>query len=379
MSMVTLSVILLITAQYGEYALAGRVAAVYVVAQALCAPQLAKLVDSFGQARVMRPALTVAMIALGGLLLAATAHAPEPALYLLAVAAGACIGSMGALVRSRWTNLVTSPRELHVAFSLESALDELLFVVGPVLATALATTVSPVAGLVVAIAASGLGGFTFLAQRRTEPSASGRLPHGEGRASIASWALLVVALVFVAMGVIFGATDVATVAFAEDRGRKAFSGILLAVFAFGSLLAGLLYGTRSFRSATWKRFVAGVLALGATSSLFVLTTNLWALAGAMLVAGFSIAPTIISGNALVQEIVPPERLTEGLTWVGTSIGVGFALGSSITGSVVDARGGHDGYFVVLGAAVVAAVVCLFGLSLLSRTATVSQPGTSEHD
>ena len=41
MSMVTLSIVLLVSAVYGEYALAGRIAAVYVVAQAIAAPQLA--------------------------------------------------------------------------------------------------------------------------------------------------------------------------------------------------------------------------------------------------------------------------------------------------------------------------------------------------
>lgn len=368
MSMVTLSIILLVTSIYGEYALAGRVAAAYVIAQALCAPQLAKFIDSYGQARVMRPALLLAIVSLVGLMGAVLMHAPEPALYLVAAAAGASIGSMGALVRSRWSNTVSTPRELHVAFSLESALDELLFVIGPVLATFLATSISPIAGLLVAIAASALGGFWFLGQRATEPTPSGRLPAGVRRSSIASWGLVVVAIVFVTMGVIFGATDVATVAYAEDQGRKGLAGLLLAVFALGSLLSGIIYGAQHFTSATWKRFVVGVIALAVAVSLFVLSSNLWFLAIVMFIAGFAIAPTIITGNALVQELVPPERLTEGLTWVGTSIGVGFALGTPIAGAVVDARGGHDGFLVVVAAATVSTIVAVLAIPVLRRSA-----------
>ena len=64
MSMVTLSIVLLVSAVYGEYALAGRIAAVYVVAQAIAAPQLAVLVDRFGQSIIMRPALAIAAVGL---------------------------------------------------------------------------------------------------------------------------------------------------------------------------------------------------------------------------------------------------------------------------------------------------------------------------
>ena len=113
---------------------------------------------------------------------------------------------------------------------------------------------------------------------------------------------------------------------------RASAGIILAIFALGSLISGLLYGTRH-----WKRPAvpavrhrdgrAGGRRLASSSSC----SRCVALAAVMFVAGFAIAPTLINGNGLVQDLVPRERLTEGLTWVGTSLGVGVSVGSSIAG------------------------------------------------
>lgn len=365
-TMITISLILMISQIYHEYSLAGRVSAVFVTAQSLCAPQLAKLVDSYGQARIMRPALAVSIAAMVALLILTIIRAPEYLLYLAAGAAGATVGSMGAMVRSRWAQVIDSPRELHVAFSFESAVDEFLFVIGPVFATFLVTSVSPYAGISVAILLSIIGGFSFLALRSTEPPAVGRPEKGTRRESIVSANLALVALTFIAMGVIFGSTDVATVAYTRQVEKEGLAGVLLGIFALGSLIAGLLYGARHFSSPTWKRFVVGAVALAVSSSFFSLVNTLWLLGIVMFIAGFAIAPTIISGNALVQEFVPAQRLTEGLAWVGTSLGMGFAAGSAIAGSVVDSHGAHAGYFVVVSAGVATAAIASSSIPLLRR-------------
>jgi MFS family permease len=187
--------------------------------------------------------------------------------------------------------------------------------------------------------------------------------------------MIIIAVVFVAMGSIFGSVDVATVAFAEQLGTPGLAGVVLGVFACGSLISGLLYGAREFTMLPWKRFVIGILVLAAGICLFVLADSLVVLAGAMFVTGFAIAPTIITGNALVQQLVPSTRLTEGLTWVGTAIGVGFAVGSSVGGRVIDLHGAHAGYVVSMGAAGVAAVIVLSTAALLrgATTARATQP------
>jgi MFS family permease len=382
-SMVGIGIVLMLSAIYDSYGLAGRISAVYVISTAVCAPPLARLVDRHGQARVMRPAIAVAVVGLAALIVVASAQVAPWWLYVTAIIAGVPAGSFGSLVRARWSYVLGDERRLHTAYSLESALDEVVFIIGPVLATVLATSVTPSAGLIVPIVALLVGGYLFLSLHRTEPpaqrsraahpSAAGpgdattaphRIPRTRTRSVMRSPGMLVLAVVFVAMGAIFGATDVSTVAFAEEQGSKSSAGFVLAVFAFGSMLSGLAYGARHWLTPLWKRFAIGVVALAAGVSLFFLVSSMPMLALVMFATGFAIAPTLINGNGLVQHFVPRERLTEGLTWVGTTLGVGVSIGSSIAGMLIDEQGSHGGFLVVAlagGCAVVATLVSLRAL------------------
>ena len=370
MSMVGIGIVLMVSEIYGSYGLAGRVSAVYVIAHAVCSPQIARLVDRHGQARVMRPALAVTALGLVGLIATARAEGATWLLYLTAVVTGAAMGSVGALVRARWSHVLTDPRHIHTAYSLESALDELVFIVGPVLATVLATGVEPTAGLVVPIVAVVVGGLLLFAQKGTEPLPTVR----DGRRSqhvMRSGGMVVVAVVFVCMGAIFGATDVATVAFAEEQGNKAAAGGILAVFALGSMISGLGYGARHWVSPLWRRFTVGMVALAAGVSLFFLVTSIPMLAVVMFVTGFAIAPTLVSGNGLVQQLVPRGQLTEGLTWVGTALGFGVSFGSSIAGAMIDRSGSHGGFLVVVASAGAAVVATLASVRTLRAGARVT--------
>src|SRR6478752_4915158 len=365
MSMVGIGIVLMVSTLYGSYGLAGRVSAVYVVAQAVCSPQLARLVDRHGQSRIMRPAIAIAAVGLVGLVVAASTEAHEAWLYLAAVVTGAAIGSFGSLVRARWARVLgDDAHRMHTAYSLESALDELVFIVGPVAATLLATGVEPSAGLVVPLVAMLVGGYWFCALKATEPPVAPKDQPRPRGSVLRTPAMLVLVLVFVAMGSIFGANDVSTVAFADEAGHKNLAGPVLAVFAAGSLVSGLLYGTRHWKRPLHLRFANGMIALAVGVSLFFFVHSLWALAAVMFVTGFAIAPTLINGNALVQQLVPAERLTEGLTWVGTALGVGVSVGSSVAGARIDAAGSHAGFLVVVVSAAVAVVAVLLSYRTL---------------
>ena len=389
-SMVGIGIVLMVSAIYDSYGLAGRISAVYVISNAVCGPQLARYVDRHGQARIMRPAIAIACVGLAALIVAASVEAPPFWLYVTAIVAGVPAGSFGSLVRARWSYVLDDARQLHTAYSLESALDEVVFVVGPVLATVLATSVAPSAGLIVPIVALIVGGYLFLSLSGTEPPArvqrdtaaattsDAAVPRVRTRSVLRSPGMAVLAIVFVAMGGIFGATDVATVAFAQEQGSKGSAGFVLAAFAFGSMLSGLGYGARHWRTPLWQRFAIGMVALAFGVSLFFLVNSIPMLALVMFLTGFAIAPTLINGNGLVQHFVPADRLTEGLTWVGTTLGVGVSLGSSIAGMLIDRQGSHGGFLVVAASAGCAVVAVLASLGTLRAGAgPVTVQGSDE--
>ena len=151
MSMLGIGVILLIQNLTGSYALAGAVAATFNVSFAVAGPVSARLVDRFGQARVIVPLVLMHGAALTAMMLCARFGTPRWVLFATGVAAGATAISLGSLVRARWSHLLTGSPRLHAAFSFESVADEVIFVTGPALVTVLATLINPYAGLIVAL------------------------------------------------------------------------------------------------------------------------------------------------------------------------------------------------------------------------------------
>jgi MFS family permease len=358
-SMLNIGIVLLVEAATGSYAIAGAVAATFAVVQAGASPQLARLVDRLGQARVTLPMLAVHLSGLVALVLLAQLDAPSWTLFVAAAVAGVATPQIGSLVRARWANLVSGTPRLHTAYSFESVVDELIFIVGPVLVTILATAVSPAAGIGAAMLFVGTGTLLFALQRRTEPEPSGRT-RDEAGSAIAVPAIRVLALAFLALGAIFGSVDVATVAFADEAGRPAAAGLVLAVFAVGSMVSGLAYGAMRWRSSLQRRFLVTVVALALSSMLLVLVPSIPLLVPFAFLVGLSISPTIVAAMGLVESLVPARQLTEGLTWATTGVGFGIAIGSSLAGRVVEASGARAGFAVTLGAGLATAVIALAG-------------------
>lgn len=368
--MVGIGIVLMIKAAHNSYALGGQVSAAYIIAQAICSPQLARLVDAHGQARVMRPAVIATATSLTLLVATTVIGAPIALAFLFAITTGMSIGSVGAMVRARWTHLITNPRELHTAYSLEAAIDEMIFVIGPIIATFLATGVSYYAGLLVPIVLVLTGGLWFLSQRATEPPVLAPDPTSPATSVLTNPAMLALIGVFIGVGGLFGATDVATLAFAEEQGDKALAGIILGIFALGSCISGLAYGARQWASPVWLRFLIGIIGLAIGATMFFFATTVWALAAIMFVTGLTISPTLINVNNMVRLVVTPRQLTEGLTWVSTALGVGVAAGSSLAGARIDAGDAHAGFTVVIASAALSVVVAIAALSTI-RTRTMA--------
>ena len=374
LSMLGIGLVLLVEAATGSYATAGAVAGVFGLTSALASPWVSRAVDRFGQARVMLPAITLHVSGLILLLVCAQFDAPRWTVFAAALIAGASIGSLGSLVRARWSfALAGHEREstlLHTAYSLESVIDEVVFVSGPLLVTVLATRLAPAYGIIAATLAVGIGGTALMLQRRTEPPPSGRQP-GPGSGVLRAPGMVVLCLAMICVGVIFGSMEVLAVAFADERHHLNRSGWVLALFALGSLLAGLAYGSVQWRWGAGRRFRLGVvlLALGVTPVLFV--QNLLQMGGVIFVAGFAISPMLISGNALVQELVDPARLTEGLTWTVSGIGVGVSAGSAISGAAVDTAGAQRAFAVPVSAGILAALLVLACSRWLRPTVTAA--------
>jgi MFS family permease len=375
-SMVSLGIVLLITARTGSYRLAGAVAAAYLVGNACFAVVQGRMADRLGQSRVLPWTILVFSTSMVLLMLAVERDWGAPAPHLLAAIGGAAIPQVGSCVRARWSHIVRDKPALQTAFALEAVLDEVVFMVGPVLATLLATAVHPLAGLGTAVVAGLLGTLLLAAQRSTEPPAH-RGTGRRGPREPMGWAVLLpLVMVGVMLGVVFGGIEVAAVAFTEELGSRAASGPLLAVLAVGSGLAGLVTGAVHCRSSTGTRFRIGTVALALAALLLPFVEGFALMGAGLFLVGIAVSPILISSVAWIEETVPPRRLTEGISITTTGLYVGLAPGAALVGAVVDRAGASASFWVPAGAAVLGALVGLTTLLVPTRPVTAAVPSPS---
>jgi MFS family permease len=379
LSMMGIGIVTMVSQLTGRYGLAGALSATIALSVAVLGPQISRLVDRHGQRRVLRPATLVSLAAVAGLLLSGQQRWADWTLFVFAACVG-CVPSVGSMIRARWAEIHRgSPRELHTAYAWESIVDETCFIFGPILSIGLSTAWFPEAGPLLAAGFLAVGVFWLTAQRATEPVPQPREQHAKGSA-LRSRGLQVLVVTFVATGAIFGAIDVVTVAFAEEEGHKAAASLVLAVYALGSCVAGAVFGLLHLKGHASRRWVVGVCAMAVSMVPLQLAGSLPVLAVALFIAGLSIAPTMVTTMALVEEHVPRTQLTEGMTWTSTGLAVGVALGSSAAGWVVDAFGAGRGYLVPMVAGALAAVVAFAGYRRLRPrpTAPGAPPVAGHH-
>jgi MFS family permease len=372
-AMMGLGIVLMVSALYGSYGLAGALAAANGLAWAVGTAVLSNLVDRYGQRKVMYPSTVVSASMLAVTVVFGLLQLPAWTLFAPIIISGATGGAPGALVRTRWNYVLDDPARLHTAFALESTLDELTFVIGPVAATALAVGVHPVAGLVAPIVLSLIGAKLFYSQRETEPPPHPREATEKTTAAWRRMILLVpgvaaVVAVNVLIGSMFGAIDVSVVAAATSWDARAASGVILAVFSLASGLSGFWFGARTWGGLASKRFLIGVLAMFASSALLPFANTVFLLGAIGMLFGATVAPTLITGNTVLEKLVPTSRLTEGLSWMGTGLGIGVSIGSSVSGSLIDASGYHSGLLAVGVFGVIAAVIALASYRTVRRHA-----------
>ncbi|WP_414940261.1 MFS transporter [Amycolatopsis sp. cmx-11-51] len=361
--MMGIGIITMLAQTRGDYGLAGLVSAAFTLSMALLGPQVSRLVDRRGQGRILLPVTGISVMALGALLLCARFGAPAWTLYVCAILAG-FMPSMAAMVRARWSQLYRDSPRLHTAFALESVIDELTFVIGPALSVALCTTVFPEAGPLVAVVFLAVGVLLFVAQRETEPPV---LPTSgpAGRSAIRLGAVRVLVLTLMAGGVIVGTVDVVSVAFAEHVGSPAAAGIVVSVYAVGSAISGLAFGTVKMTMAPPRLLLIGTAGTAASAVPLLIVDGIASLCVVVFVAGLFFSPTMIVVMGMIEKIVPAEKLTEGMTWAITGLSIGVALGAAVSGEAVD-RFGPDGGFtvaVVAGGSII--LIALLSYPLLS--------------
>ncbi len=365
LGMTSLALLLLVRGEGQSYGAAGLVVAVYAVALGLGAPIAGRQVDRFGPTRVLQVRVVLFVAFLAAVIALALVDAGIGPIAGAAALAGLSMPPLSSTVRVVWPRLARD--ELRsTAYALEAALQEVHFVVAPLVAAGLAA-IEPVAA-VAGSAVASLVGTTLVARlppvRETPPSrAGGAGPLG----ALGSPGVRTVVVYATIVGVALGAVELAMPALAEEHGARELGGIALAFFSAGSLLGGLVAGLRP-GATVLRRFVGGAFVVAGAMLALQLAVSVPTLCALAFVAGLPIAPTVAALYTLIDRSAREGTVAEAFAWFGTAISVGIATGSAIGGILVDERGVRWSF--ALGAAVALAGAVL----AWARRGTLSGPG-----
>jgi predicted MFS family arabinose efflux permease len=247
---------------------------------------------------------------------------------------------------------------VNTAYSFEAIMDEIVFILGPIIVTACATTIAPAAGIISGIIFVAIGVPLFVAQKSTEPPATPKRSVDPHPAVIRNRRVQAVVLVTTLLGGFFGSIAIVTIAFADQRGQEGKSGILLAVWAFGSGIAAIINGAIKWKISSTSRFLLFLCALTLVTIPMLFVHSLVWLAVALFFNGFAIAPLVINAYGVAEGSVPAEQITETLTWVVAGMPLGGAISSALSGQVIDRFGADIAFWVPLGFMIAACAATL---------------------
>jgi MFS family permease len=359
-AMVPLALLLMVQQQTGSYAVAGLASATLGIASAVMAPVLGRLADRRGPRPILFSQAAAYPLLLALLIAVVLGGAADVVVIGAAALAGMATPLVSGTVRALWSRVDVRIRP--TAYALDATATELVFVVGPSLVAALAVFVSPAA----AVALAGVLGVVGAVGIATSAATRSYVPVVGARASLFSTVLtpgmprLLLSGAALMLG--FGALEVAIPAFADSTGSPGLSGLLLALWALGSVIGGLWFGARVLSTSLPRQY--RLLLLGVTIGLAPLAwiSSPWALGVLLFLGGTAIAPTLTVQNTLVGAMAPVHATTEAFTWLSTITVGASAIGAALGGALIEGPSGVSGSLVLatLGAALAVVVTLVPG-------------------
>ncbi|MCX5556363.1 MFS transporter [Streptomyces sp. NBC_00038] len=349
-----IAVVLFIRAEGGSYSLAGALAAVYGVGNAVGQPLLGRLVDLYGQPRVQLPAALVS--ALGMALFAFSGTDPLPVAYVAMVVAGLFTPPLEGGLRALWPSVLRKEEQVHTAYAMDAVAQEIMFTVGPLLVTLCVALWSAPAALLVLNVIGVLGALSVVV---SPPSRAWRSAPREAHwlGALRSAGLVALLCAFLFVGIALGSITVASVSYADGHGGDAVYGWLMAGIGLGALVGGTVYGARQWTGAPERRLRLLVALLAVCYVPLMLVPGPVAMTALTALAGVFLAPCIACAFVLVDRHAPRGTVTEAFSWLVTTFTVGASVGTGLAGPVVEWGGAVWG-FAVPGAAGAAALVVL---------------------
>ena len=336
---VSLSLLLTLTAGGHNYGFAGLVMALFGLAIVLASPVRARLVDQHGPRRVLPLMAWGFAIILVPLTLIRPGSAPDDtAIALLAGAAGACPPPLGVVMRTLWSTLVDDQSVLQTAYSLDGVAEELLYVAGPAFVGVLTIVATPSVGLWVTagLAISGTALFIRSPALQAWPARPAKPPPAQTQQTPGTSGRPILTLAFAAgsIGLCLGGLGLVTVAYSQARHDPAAVAWIGAAMSAGSALGGLAYGAVAWKLSPQRRLALLATGLAALLMPAALSPDLVVLAILVALAGILVSPALATAYVLTSNRASPTARTQAGNWVNSGYNAGSSAGSALSGQLV---------------------------------------------
>lgn len=373
-SMAPLGLLLLVQQQRNTYGSAGFVTGAFAIGCAVGTPLWGRMMDRFGQVRTLLPTASLSAGFLGCCALAVVSGAPLWMLLALAATAGVTYPPISPAMRAGWRVIFPDPADRRVAFALDATSVELLFIIGPLVISALLALTTPVMPVLVTAGFLLIGGIGYCrtdVARRYGAKPVNRTGSGAPaedrlhRSAITVPGVAVVLATMLSLSIGFGQLDTSLAGTAGIvLGHSDRVGVLFTAIAGGSVIGGLIFGARNWSLSERRALpisagtftvllicVAGMISLG-TPPLGLLLPLLFA-------CGLVIAPSLIMHQRLMDHLAPTHRVNEAQAMLSAMTQVGNAVGTSIAGMMIDLHGlptSFSGAAMAVGAGCVIAIL-----------------------
>ncbi|MGI8333249.1 MFS transporter [Actinomadura scrupuli] len=308
---------------------AGLVGAAATVGIAVGSPIAGRFVDRHG----LRPVIAVTTVTQ----VAFWVSAPFLPYWLLlggAVLGGALSLPVFGLIRQCIAAAVPAGQR-RTGFALDSMVVEVAYMIGPAIAVACATVVGSgwtMAGIGVGLVGSGVALLVLNPPTRAEDDtvAATAVPR---RQWLTPALLSLLGIAFAATFVLI-ATELSLVAVLKADSAARWTGLVIGLWCFWSLLGGFVYGTLS-------RAISPLVMVGAMAALTVpvaLVGDWRLLCLAVIPAGILCAPALSATVDTLSQWVPSAARGEAMGLHGTALTLGLAVSGPISGYIIDAYG-----------------------------------------
>ena len=346
--MTSLAILLHIQYVTGSYGAAGLVLGATSVGQAIAGPVTSRWMGVWGMRRVLTTTLVICAFAITAIALFETI---VPVYMVFGLIAGLSTPPVQSAVRTIYPKMVNS-RQLTPLFSFDASLQEVIWIVAPVVITVVATQVGTVQALLMIVVILISGGAWFILSPEVGRVRIPRSRRSIGKVLAKPQVLLATVIGFLLIGAC-AAVEAGVVATFAHGGLEA--GIVLAIFSIGSLAGGLSFGHIPIGRWAMARRLA-IMAFGLCLTVFSL--NIFWLGATLFVAGIGIAPALAVLFAMTSASVKFSETAEAYGWIGTGQLIGAAAGSAIAGFLIDGVGPQGAYWAAAAFAIVGTIVAV---------------------